>query len=89
MEQDDIYITPTPEVEAYNEKLIAAYTARHGFLPAIFDYDDEGRIIEYGTDRDYDTHAVDVQNGYGYYDDDGWYHGYRHNYYTDDGEYVD
>lgn len=31
---------------------------------------------EPGTDRDFDTHAADVQNGYGYYDSEGNFHYY-------------
>lgn len=34
---------------------------------------------ETGTDADFDTHAVDVQNGYGYYDESGCYVSYGHN----------
>lgn len=30
-----------------------------------------------GTDADFDTYAVQVQNGEGYYDSDGWYHSYH------------
>ena len=84
---EDFYIKITPEVEAYNQKLIDDYIKRRGFAPLVFDYDDEGRITEYGTDADYDTHAVDVMNGNGYYDSAGWYHGHRE--YSDDGEYLD
>ncbi|HBM98084.1 MAG TPA: hypothetical protein DD413_01525 [Ruminococcus sp.] len=36
-------------------------------------------IVGYGTDAEYDTHASDVMNGYGYYDDNGQYHSYRQN----------
>ena len=39
-------------------------------------YDVEGRFIccqEFGTDSDFDRYAVDVMNGYGYYDDNGRY----------------
>lgn len=42
-------------------------------------YDDDGNLDdceEYGTDADFDRHAVDVANGYGYYDDDGRYISY-------------
>ena len=35
---------------------------------------------EPGTDRDFDTHAADVQNGYGYYDDAGMFHYYPGDY---------
>lgn len=40
-------------------------------------YDEHGKFIvceEYGgTDLDFDTHAVDVQNGNGYYNSSGKY----------------
>lgn len=36
-------------------------------------------ICETGTDADFDTHAVDVQNGYGYYDESGTYVSYGEN----------
>lgn len=39
------------------------------------DSDDE----EYGTDEDFDTHANDVANGYGYYDSNGKYVSYGPN----------
>ena len=32
---------------------------------------------EYGTDADFDTHSIDVQNGYGYYDEFGRYQSYH------------
>lgn len=37
-------------------------------------------LNEQGTDADYDTCAVQVQNGYGYYDESGKYvsYGYDH-----------
>jgi len=44
-------------------------------------FDAKGELVvceEYGlTDADTDSHAVDVMNGLGYYDDDGWYHRYE------------
>lgn len=46
----------------------------------ILEYDGE-MIVGYGTDADYDTHAVDVINGNGYYDKDGYYISYP---YTDE-----
>ncbi len=48
--------------EWYQDEYIAGY------------YDESGRLIvceEYGIDADFDTHAVDVQNGYGYYNSEG------------------
>lgn len=30
-------------------------------------------VVEFGTDADFDTHSVAVQNGYGYYDENGKY----------------
>lgn len=41
---------------------------------------DEDVIVGFGSDADYDTHASDVQNGYGYYDDKGHYICTRYNY---------
>lgn len=41
---------------------------------------DNGNDDEPGTDRDFDTHAADVQNGYGYYDDGGTFHYYPGDY---------
>lgn len=41
---------------------------------------DNGNDDEPGTDRDFDTHAADVQNGYGYYDDAGMFHYYPGEY---------
>lgn len=53
----------------------------------VVERDDEGNIVGYGTDADYDTHASDVMNGYGYYDSDGHYHSYRN--YNDYDDYND
>ena len=42
-------------------------------------FDANGRLIvceEYGTDADFDTHAVEVLNGDGYYDESGKYKSY-------------
>ena len=39
-------------------------------------FNDEGYlevVVEFGTDADFDTHSVNVQNGYGYYDESGKY----------------
>lgn len=43
----------------------------------VIERDDEGNIIGYGTDADYDTHAADVMNGNGYYDNDGHYRSFQ------------
>lgn len=49
-------------------------------------FDEDGVLVvceEFGlTDADTDKYSVEVQNGLGYYDDDGWYHsyGYRDDY---------
>lgn len=43
----------------------------------VLEFDDNGVIVGYGSDVDYDTHASDVMNGYGYYDDNGHYRSYR------------
>lgn len=40
---------------------------------------DDGHLIvceEYGSDADFDTYAVQVMNGEGYYDDNGKFHYY-------------
>ena len=37
---------------------------------------DDYVIVDFGTDADYDTHAVDVQNNNGYYDENGRYVSY-------------
>ena len=39
-------------------------------------FDENGKLVvceEYGTDADFDRYAVEVQNGDGYYNEDGWY----------------
>ena len=44
-------------------------------------YDDNGHFVvceEYGlTDADLDRYAVEIQNGDGYYNSDGWFVRYR------------
>lgn len=45
-------------------------------------YDKNGELIvceEYGTDADFDTHAIDVMNGNGYYNSTGKYINYKEN----------
>ena len=42
----------------------------------IVEYDNNGNIVGYGSHADYDYYATEVQNGQGYYDDDGHYHRY-------------
>lgn len=44
----------------------------------IIEYDDEYGIVGWGTHADYDYYAVEVQNGNGYYDDDGHFHRYAY-----------
>lgn len=43
-------------------------------------FNNDGNLVvceEYGlTNADIDKYAVEVQNGDGYYDDDGYYHSY-------------
>ncbi|MDE5583433.1 MAG: hypothetical protein K2J08_06990 [Ruminococcus sp.] len=34
---------------------------------------DNGLIVGFGSHADYDTHAVDIMNGNGYYDKNGHY----------------
>ena len=55
------------EIQAHNEKMIAEATAKH---KRILEWDGD-IIVGYGSDADYDTHAYEVQEGLGYYDDDG------------------
>lgn len=49
-------------------------------------FDENGILVvyeEFGlTDADTGKYDIEVQNGLGYYDDDGWYHayGYRDDY---------
>ena len=44
----------------------------------IVEYDDNGNIVGWGSHADYDYYAVEVQNGRGYYDNDGHYHRYKY-----------
>lgn len=54
------------------------YTNEYGFV-----IDADGNVIaEPGTDADFDTYAVEVQNGLGYYDSEGKFRRYHF-----DGEY--
>ena len=42
-------------------------------------YDESGRFIvceEYGSDADFDRYAVEVQNGDGFYNEDGYFVAY-------------
>lgn len=41
---------------------------------------DDGIIVGFGTDEQYDTHAVQVMNHEGYYNEDGIYVPYRRSY---------
>lgn len=49
----------------------------------VIERDDKGNIVGYGTDATYDTHASEVANGEGYYDNDGCYRSFRHYEYDD------
>lgn len=44
----------------------------------VIEYDSDGSIIGWGTHAAYDYYAVDVQNGNGYYDNDGHFHRYTY-----------
>lgn len=68
------------QIRALQEKIraqrAAATPETYPKTPAV----DNGNDDEPGTDRDFDTHAADVQNGYGYYDDGGTFHYYPGDY---------
>ena len=50
--------------EWYQDKCIGGYFNENGDLVV---------CVEFGTDADFDTHSVDVQNGAGFYDEFGNY----------------
>ena len=64
----DIKMTENERI-IHNEKMIKLAKQAGA---SVLEYDD-GLIVGYGTDSDYDTHAVDISNGLGYYDNDGYY----------------
>lgn len=45
----------------------------------VIERDDNGNIIGYGSHADYDYYAAEVQNGRGYYDNDGHFHRREYN----------
>jgi len=45
----------------------------------IIERDDNGNIIGCGSHADYDCYATEVQNGQGYYDNDGHFHRREYN----------
>lgn len=54
--------------ENYDDGVIGGYFGSDGHL--IFCY-------EYGSDAEFDSHSIDVQNGNGYYNDSGKYVSYE------------
>lgn len=58
------------QLEWYQDEYVGGY------------FDKDGRLVvceEYGlTDADTDRYSVEVQNGEGYYDENGFYHSYGH-----------
>lgn len=64
----DIKMTENERI-IHNEKMIKLAKQAGA---SVLEYDD-GLIVGYVTDSDYDTHAVDISNGLGYYDNDGYY----------------
>lgn len=52
------------ECEWYQNDSYCGYFNDEGYLDV---------VVEFGTDADFDTHSVNVQNGYGYYDESGKY----------------
>lgn len=57
------------EIRIHNERMISEALAAN---KPVLEFDG-ALIIGYGSDADYDTHFVDVQNGNGYYDENGDY----------------
>lgn len=53
--------------ENYDNGVIGGYFGSVGHLIVCY---------EYGTDADFDSHSIDVQNGNGYYNDSGKYVSY-------------
>lgn len=53
--------------ENYDDGVIGGYFGSDGHLIVCY---------EYGTDADFDSHSIDVQNGNGYYNDSGKYVSY-------------
>ncbi len=45
----------------------------------IVERDENGNVIGWGSDADYDYYSTEVQNGQGYYDSDGHFHRYKYN----------
>lgn len=65
----DIKMTENERI-IHNEKMIKLAKQAGA---SVLEYNYDGLIVGYGTDSDYDTHAVDISNGLGYYDNDGYY----------------
>lgn len=61
------------DTEKHNEEMIKRAKA----AGATYLEWDEDTIVGYGSDADYDTYAVQVQNGDGYYDENGRFHYYN------------
>ena len=61
------------EIEQHNREMIE----RANKCGATYLEWDGDIIVDFGTATDYDTNAVDVQNGNGYYNENGRYNSYR------------
>ena len=55
-------------------KIVAEYEKKYGYPPDVIETDWDGNVIGCGSHADYDTYAVAVQNGDGYYDEYGHFH---------------
>lgn len=54
--------------ENYDDGVIGGYFGSDGHLIVCY---------EYGSDAEFDSHSIDVQNGNGYYNDSGKYVSYE------------
>lgn len=54
--------------ENYNDGVIGGYFGSDGYLIVCY---------EYGSDAEFDSHSIDVQNGNGYYNDSDKYVSYE------------
>ena len=61
------------EKQAHNERIFQEARKAHA---KYIEWDGDV-AVGYGTDETYDTHAIDVQNGDGFYDDNGNYQSFN------------
>ena len=53
--------------------MISKFKSNHPYSRPRLEYDSDGRCVGVGSDEEYDTNALDVMNGDGYYDENGNY----------------